>query len=290
MTAYPYVSAFLHVSEERRFSSFSKDLSDAIYYVVELAKEIEPESECEIEITPKIGNSTELFKRFSNEGIHLHLCQKSSNISSVNVRVLSNHKKLISMRICIDRSESISVGIVKNEQSILYEIYKSFWKKNHVELMEMIKKCCAILPLSYACVDFYQLVPQSIYHGNIRMMGFQAEKVNPEEKIPGVYWAQFVSKKMFSSSGSLTQLVEKLSKDRISSCILNNSATEGLWIQTATSLEKDSLEDHICFLNTLIRSTYQLDKKQIERCIASPYSLKNKLPVQWLKSRMISNN
>jgi hypothetical protein len=145
--------------------------------------------------------------------------------------------------------------MLKNERQVNMEIPKETWDgMDQMTFLDTLKAACCTLGASYACIDHELIIAKDIDSAGFRLYGEHADEIDPESRLPGVYWGQFVSPRMIERTGSIAQIVmEAPCKVRE---IINLFGVEGLWLQLTAGIWQTPKENRISFRQYFADSLY----------------------------------
>ena len=161
----------------------------------------------------------------------------------------------------INRSNiSIVMEIVKNAffpkkkvKSLYIEIPRIVWKKidRNAFITEIISVCTHIYA-SYACIDTLALLTHpDIYTCGYRLFCPEAKDIDPESKLPGVFWWQYFSEDMIGRNyhpiDSISDIFEKHRFDQ------DRYMYE---VQLSNSIDKLSITTRMVFRNIYSHALY----------------------------------
>jgi len=102
--------------------------------------------------------------------------------------------------------------------------------------IKAVKQACVAMKATYACVDYAPYSPGAISIGHFYKYCDDLDKLNADEYLPGLYWAQYLTPQYLQKTGTLEQVV----KD--APCpikeILASDDHEGVWLQMSPTLKK----------------------------------------------------
>ena len=106
------------------------------------------------------------------------------------------------------------------------------------------------------------MAPKSIFTANLRLFSLTARDYDEEEKIPGIYWGQYLSVNMFDDD-----MVERIKANYDPELIrvLYQEKTCGLWLQTSCTLNSDTMEQHKRLYGFLGENTYIIDDETVKK-------------------------
>lgn len=191
-------------------------------------------------------------------GDHLFCFRWSRIVTSVR------GKNIIKFSAWISRSNQFTVPIICDERVITIDISKSIWDSiNQEEFLQGIKIACCTLEATYACRDYEAIVAKSICTGGFRYFGVNSYRINPETRLPGIYWAQYVTQEMVKETGNL-QEIENEARCEVKDILCKN---KGIWLQLTHDFWKTQREDRLALRKYSSRSLYMLSLHDIAKCI-----------------------
>ena len=103
----------------------------------------------------------------------------------------------VSLSATVKRWDWGHIPMTKDERKVFIHMTKRLWLLlDTTELLEITKQAVLILGASYACIDSNRIVPASIYTAPFRLCSENTHLIDPEERIPGIFWWQYISEKM----------------------------------------------------------------------------------------------
>lgn len=163
----------------------------------------------------------------------------------------------------IQRSVVHTTPMVRAEQKLYMDMYPYLWKRIRCNIYKIIQIMCKRLRTSYVVVDEYGLVPRTIYTANMRLISLHPERVNPEDKIPGIFWMQFIGERMIKETCTAEEAVHLLRSKGVLCNHLSSAFTKGVFVQTSSLLESDNKDRHQVVYELLRSSMYRPDPHQI---------------------------
>ncbi|MCQ2457699.1 MAG: hypothetical protein MJ142_03080 [Clostridia bacterium] len=164
----------------------------------------------------------------------------------------------------IVRSSGLTQPMIGHEQAIFTLVNADLWKKRAEPLIKKIKDMCSDAPhITYVAIDKENISPKSIYIANIRLFSnpYSASAIDPESRIPGIYWAQYINNSM------LDQNIRKRISEGICSTpdIICEEIGTGFWIQTAPAIQADSIDHQkaACKILEIETQSYVIDENII---------------------------
>lgn len=137
--------------------------------------------------------------------------------------------------------------------------------------------CCA-LRACYAAVD-ERGVPSRLSKSLYRQFFQDAESIPMESRLPGIFWAQFITAGMVEKTGTLAEIAAKAPFGIVQE--INQNGVEGLWMQLTPDIHKAPPAKRLPFRRFFAESLYELS---MPRIAASKYAprMTNRLPLeQW---------
>lgn len=181
---------------------------------------------------------------------------------------------------CITRSNGLTQYMVGQEQTVFILVDLALWEKRKDFLINQIKSICNSSYVTYVAVDKETIVPRSIYSANIRILSnpFIAAGIDPEARIPGIYWAQFLAYSMFSQHDrkSIIGGIDITHTDTL----LEDIGT-GIWIQTTPNIQTDSrnYQKQVCEMLNIEARSYSIDNDIYHRYLQLQPWLFEKFPL-----------
>ena len=162
---------------------------------------------------------------------------------------------------CIIQSHYLATKMIANEQTINILIDETMWEYSQNRIFSRIIELCRNTSISYVAADKETIAPQSIYHAQLRFFSQrEAISINPETKVPGIYWTQYISTKMLSNEtlNDICNLPSPASYTKV-----EGKQGDGVWIQTSSRINDDTKELHKVLYSILKRDSYSLDSEKV---------------------------
>lgn len=198
---------------------------------------------------------------FSGDRILKHI---DPSVCYISINICNSKGVCASSYGCITRSSGLTQPMTGHEQKIFMLVNNDLWRKRAEPLINEIKDMCRDAPhITYVAIDKENISPKSIYTANIRMFSnpFSASAIDPESRIPGIYWAQYIHNSM------LDQNIRKRISEGICSTrdIICEDTGTGFWIQTAPAIQNDSVscQKSACEILELETRSYVMDESII---------------------------
>lgn len=199
-----------------------------------------------------------------------YLSSSDMNLWPEIIETLSNDACSITMFSCIDhyrnvdhqisliatikKSNRYTMPMINDEKIIRIDISNWVWQHlNQEKLIEALQNTCLILGATYACIDLPLLCPLSIYAGGFRTFCSEADTIDPETKIPGIQWGQFISAKMLTPSGS-----DRFASLQTSFGTIKALEDKGLWVQLSDNILHPDQKSRMLFREYFSDSLYNL--------------------------------
>ena len=172
------------------------------------------------------------------------------------------HQRVVGMYACITHSNALTQPMIKDEQKIAITISWQAWSAKQNFILEKILSLCVADSISYIAIDRVNVAPKSIYTANLRLFSLTAKDFDEEKVIPGIYWGQYLSVNMLNE-----EMVEqiKLNYAPELTYILKKEKTCGLWLQTSTALDNDTMEQHMRLYSIFDKNTYTIDNETVKK-------------------------
>ena len=181
---------------------------------------------------------------------------------------------------CITRANNQLRFMVGHEQTLIMHVDCKLWNKRSKMLTDCIREFCCDSHVSYVAIDKDYIFPQTIYCGNLRILtkpSISAPKIDPESRVPGIYWAQYISDSMLT--GEIKSKILSGSPDAGIGYICKEIGS-GLWIQTTPRINADSYEHHKLLYTLLEPQTYTVDKDEMREYLRLEPWLFEKYPIR----------
>lgn len=181
--------------------------------------------------------------------------------------VLSTAKKkrsMVTFSATISRSNRYTVPIIDEERVIWIQIPKAVWDRiKQEDFLKGVQHACYALEAAYACVDDVTIAAKTIYTGGFRYFGVNSHKIPPQTRLPGIYWAQYVTQEMVRETGTL-QEIENEAPCEVKGMVGEN---QGIWLQLTHDFLKTQREDRLALRKYFSESLYQLSLLDIAKSV-----------------------
>ena len=142
------------------------------------------------------------------------------------------------------------------ERSIVVRIRKALWAQIDQEaFIAAAQEICARLGATYACLD--EMAPiGGIYEGMFRKLSEEAERIDIEERLPGIYWCQLVSERMIERTGP----IEEAAKLAPCQCaqVLDWNGEKRLWLQITAQMKSATHKKRLAMREYFKESLYPI--------------------------------
>ena len=113
----------------------------------------------------------------------------------------------VSLRTYVCRSQTYHSPMIKDEQVVIGMMHQKMWARiDKARFQAAILEACVDLGISYAAIDNANLGLDSIYHGNFRVLAADGLGVDPETRLPGICWAQYLSTGFIARNPGLSEI------------------------------------------------------------------------------------
>lgn len=157
---------------------------------------------------------------------------------------INGRKGTVDYTVTIKESTKYSTPIIKGERTLNLTISALLWKTiSSDSFIQVLQSVCLLLSATYACIDTADICPNNIYTGGFRYFSDIAHKINPESKLPGVYWAQFISSEMVASTHNIHHII------RDAPCLAKELSmgehSSKMWIQLPHDIWKPQIDERL---------------------------------------------
>ncbi len=184
-------------------------------------------------------------------------CRISVLCSCVQKIVLSGYALIM-------HSNCKVIPIIKKEQTIYLEVFSELWNSVQERVINSIVSMCNNTNnISYVVIDEVPITPKSIYYSNLRLFSNEKEtaSIDPEVKIPGIYWIQYFSDSMISKD--MVEIIKKSSTDYVLTG--DNYHSAGIWVRTSSDLSCDRKSYHRKLYDLFKVESYRVDPEKLKR-------------------------
>ena len=187
-------------------------------------------------------------------------------------------KKEIYIFFTVNRSNKYTNPITKNERKVEIRIPKAVAKQIGMEtLLIQMRDLCHRVHATYAFMDLAPFLQKSIYHDTFRYWGKNTVSIDPETRIPGIHWLQFLSEKMVSNTDTLENIAANAPCTK--AIIDREGPIPGVWLQLSDNLWKDPPPIYYAYRKYFEKSLYELDLALVAKCMPEIDILLQYLPL-----------
>ena len=161
----------------------------------------------------------------------------------------------------IELSEQYKMPFDSNpvERRISGMIPRPLWE--HMDQSEFIaafQQTCITCNASYACIDRASIFGRiaSIHQGWFRYHGVNKDEIDPETRLPGIQWSQYITESFVQGNGGLSRVLNE------APCAIIQPLGEGLWLQTSPHLWKCFPQKRLALRRYFTPSLYDIDLRQ----------------------------
>lgn len=199
---------------------------------------------------------------FSLDKIIKHISPSACYIS---IKVYNSKGICASSYGCIARTNGLTQFMIGHEQTIFILVSYDTWQKRAETLIKEIKSICSYAPqVTYVAIDKENIAPRSIYTANTRLFSnpYSTSTIDPESRIPGIYWAQYIHNNMLDHNTKKRMTEEICTHD-----IICEDIGTGVWIQTTRTIQTDSIncQKTACAILELEAPSYAIDENTIRK-------------------------
>ena len=171
----------------------------------------------------------------------------------------------------INRLDYGNTPMIKNERKIDIRINNRFWKLLDVtQLIAITNKSVVLLGSSFACIDYNGISPHSIYSTAFRLCTENTYLIDPEERIPGIFWWQYISFKILSAVSCKQDYIINAPCRCFEIYDKEIRKPIGIDLQISSVLENTSNEDRLQLRLYLQQFLYQPSINLLEKCYNDP--------------------
>ena len=191
---------------------------------------------------------------------------------------MPKNKKKMSIFFTVNRSNKYTNPIIKNERTIEIRIPKAVAKQIGMEmLLIQMRDLCHRVHATYAFMDLILFMQRSIYHDSFRCWGQNNVSIDPETRIPGIHWLQFLSEKMVSNTDTLENIAANAPCTK--AIVDREGLVPGVWLQLSNNLWKEPPPIYNEYRKYFEKSMYELDLYEVAKCFPERDILLQYLPL-----------
>ena len=158
----------------------------------------------------------------------------------------------------INRLDYGNTPMIKNERKIDIRINNRFWKLLDItQLIDITNRSIVLLGSTFACIDYNSISPHSIYSTAFRLCTEDTYLIDPEERIPGIFWWQYISYKMLSAVSCTPDYIKKAPCRCCEIPDIESKKALGIELQLSSALEITTDKDRLRLRIYLQQFLYQ---------------------------------
>ena len=161
---------------------------------------------------------------------------------------------------------------IGKERSIQMSIPYSVWLKiDSQKVLSAFQRFCSAIKATWACIDWGEYCPNSVYDGNFRLYAADLIDVDPETRLPDICWAQYISKEMIDQIPSLSW--ENLVPPSEIVQFVEWQGECGIWIQLSKSIIEADINKRIHLRRYFNDALYPISTEKVAKQLLTPYGL-----------------
>ena len=161
------------------------------------------------------------------------------------------------------RSKVYTEFMIKDECYLYLEVSKALFSLfDQEEFLRTIQEVQVLTKATYVCIDNIGATPVSIYFASLRKFGVENWNTNPEKKVPGIYWIQYLSEDMIPFN-DFQNIVNSNELPFSYNIVKINNKPIGYWIRLKNDLSKFKIDELVSIRRILYKHTYDIDLEQI---------------------------
>ena len=144
-------------------------------------------------------------------------------------------------------------------------------------LLIQMRDLCHRIHATYAFMDLVPFMQRSIYHDSFRYWGKNNVSIDPETRIPGIHWLQFLSEKMVSNTDTLENIAANAPCTK--AIVDREGPIPGVWLQLSNNLWKEPPPIYYTYRKYFEKSLYELVLSEAAKCLPERDVLLQYLPL-----------
>ena len=160
--------------------------------------------------------------------------------------------------------ENVMPTIVNGAREVYMRIPGNLWRKiDEKRFADTVVHACQALGATYASIDAVAAT-SSVHESLYRRFGKESDKIDPETRLPGVYWGQFASFRRLENTLSKEALLNGAVPEEAAECTVHEGA-DGVWLQLSDDIFQPSVEIRRAFRRYFHASLYDLSPEALAR-------------------------
>jgi len=151
----------------------------------------------------------------------------------------------------------------QGEKSIFLMIPERLWRgMDPVVFSDLICKTACALNATYAYADVAWLPVTTLHFAYFRSLCENGKELDPEEKLPGIFWGQYVTQKMVEATATIDEIAAQAPCDVKK--VYSGADQRGVWLQLSSNPNNASIESRQVLRRYFDRSLYTLSPKLVK--------------------------
>lgn len=171
---------------------------------------------------------------------------------------------LVDIRMCVHLPLPQTHPHFQGERTIFMAIPEIVWRNiDPAAFADQICQIACALKATYACLDTAWLPITSLHTAPFRLLCENGQDIDPEDRLPGIYWGQYITPQMTAATASLDDIAVQAPCEARK--IHAEGELRGVWLQLPSTPIQTPIESRHALRRYFERSLYALSPEIVKR-------------------------